>query len=163
MRAGPPGHQRADCIAQIHFLPHAQAFAGPGVPERMLPLAIEDDDTAVGAGHLGVDDLTGDGREHGCARRRDNIDTGVEVVAAVQRAPAKITAQLGRHLVCQQGNFVVPRLLYERTGQLTRTLVWVIRHIFGKRFSAPLHLDLERLAHSKITRCTVAPTEPAEV
>ncbi len=129
----------------------------------MLPLAIEDDDPAVGAGHLGVDDLTGDGREHGCARRGDNIDTGMEVVAAVQRTPAKITAQLGRRLVRQQGDFVVPRLLDERTGQLTRTLIWVKRHVFGKRFSAPLHLDLERLAHGKIARCTVAPAEPAEV
>ena len=163
VRAGPPRHQRAHGVAEIDLLPHPQALGRPGVPEGVLPLAIEDDNTAVGTGNLGVDDLTSDRREYCCAGGGDNINAGVEVVAAVQAAPAEIAAQLGGDFVGQQGDFIVPRLLDEGTGQLAWALAWVKGYVFGQRFSAPLHLNLKRLAQGKIARCTVAPAKTAEV
>ena len=99
VRAGPPRHQRAHGIAEIDLLPHPQP-CWPGA-KGVLPLAIEDDNTAVGTGNLGVDDLSVTG-VNSRAGGGDNINAGGKSWR-VQAAPAEIAAQLGGDFVTSRG------------------------------------------------------------
>ena len=139
-----PIHQATDTVPRLDFIALLERWMRLDMPKGVLPLAIGEDQTAVGAAVLHVDHFTS---HRGIDHRPNvgsNVDAGVEVSLVVQPPPAKIGSENRIFIGRDQRQFSAPRLLIEvlwhRRGSLPRVEGGIGVH----RLLAPLKLHGQR-------------------
>lgn len=144
VRAAPPFDQRSHAMPLLDPVAFLKASPWLGMPERVLSLAIVDDNPAVCAGMFDVENFSRNRGEDHRSRGRCDVDTGVKVTLAVETPPPEITGQNPLHCGVEQGQFPAPRLLDKILGDVIGSEFWVERQVAGHGLLSPCHLQIQR-------------------